>query len=385
MTTRFVAGAALLTAGRRLDGWGLLIEDEEIAALRPRDEAPAGVARVDLPDALIAPGFLDLQVNGAGGALFNADPTAETARALARAMRPFGVTGLLPTFITDDLERTFAAAEAALEAASAAGDGVLGVHLEGPFLSPERRGTHDPRFLRVPDDQEIGRLCATAERFARAGATMMITLAPEIVPLDAVERLSRAGAIVSIGHTAALFDEAMRAVAAGARCFTHLSNAMPAPANREPGAVLAGLEADEAWCGVIADGVHVHPAWLRAMSRAKPRGKMFLVSDAMPPTGTDMTEFSLYGRRVLRRGGRLVNEEGALAGADVDLATSVRLCVERLGLSVEEATAMASAYPADLIGARRRGRFAPGARADFVALDARLRPFGTWIGGEWAA
>jgi N-acetylglucosamine-6-phosphate deacetylase len=258
---------------------------------------------------------------------------------------------------------------------------VLGVHLEGPFLNPERRGTHETRYLRVPREEDIARLCGVAARFAQAGATMMITLAPEIVPNDSVGRLSRAGAVVSIGHTAALFDEASRAVASGARCFTHLSNAMPAPANREPGAVIAGLDADEAWCGVIADDVHVHLAWLRAMARAKPRGKLFLVSDAMPPTGTDMNEFMLYGRRVRRQGGRLVNEEGALAGADVDLAASVRLCVERLGLPLVEAAAMASTYPADLIGARRRGRFSPGARADFVALDARLEPIGTWISG----
>lgn len=380
---RVLKGARCFTGERVLDGHVVVIEGERITAVLPASEAPADAEVVRLPgDALLAPGFIDTQVNGAGGVLFNETPTAEASLAIAAAVRRSGTTGVLPTFITDAQAGMRRACEAITEAIARPTGGVLGVHLEGPFISGDRPGVHDPRFIRAPESHELEYLTALAERLTRQGRRLLMTLAPERVDDATIRRLSSAGVVLAAGHTAASYERTREAVAAGVRGFTHLTNAMPPVNNRQPGPVLAGFDAEDAWCGIIADGIHVHPALLRLLLKVKP-GKVHLVTDAMPPVGTDATSFSLYGRTILRKDGRLVTENGTLAGADIDMAASVRNCVQLLGLPLEESLRMASLYPASYLGLEGHlGRLAPGYRSDLTLLRPDFTVLATWVGGQ---
>ncbi|MBP2232783.1 N-acetylglucosamine-6-phosphate deacetylase [Azospirillum agricola] len=378
MTRRFLVGSRLFTGDAILDGHGLLIGEGRILDLLPSGREPdAEILR--LPDeALLAPGFIDAQVNGAGGVLFNDRPTVEAALAIAAALRRSGTVGLLPTFITDDRARTEQAARAALAAAAIPGSGVLGVHLEGPFLSPERPGVHEPRFIRVPDAADVAFLTGLAA--GAPDARVLVTLAPERVEDETLARLSAGGVILSAGHSAAGVERVEEAAGRGLRGVTHLFNAMPPIVNRAPGLALAGMSDPRLWCGIIADGVHVHPALLRATLAAKPAGRVFLVTDAMPPVGTDATGFTLYGRTIHRRDGRLETGDGTLAGADIDMIGAVRNAVALLGVELEEALRMASLYPAAFLGLEDRyGRLAPGHRAALVLLGADLEVLRTWV------
>lgn len=357
--------AVLVQAGR------IVAVVSEHEALQSADDA------YDLQGAILLPGFIDCQVNGGGGVLFNNSPDAESLRRIGAAHRTFGTTGFLPTLISDDAGR-MREAVAATHAAIAQGvPGVLGIHLEGPYLAPTRKGTHDPSKFRVPDAQEIELATALDN-----GITL-ITLAPERVGADTVRALVERGAIVCAGHTAASYEETRTGIDAGIRGFTHLFNAMSPLTGREPGAVGAAMEDAGTWCGVIVDGHHVHPASLRVALKAKARGKVFLVTDAMPPVGADDPSYELYGEVITARDGVVRNAAGTLAGSALDMATAVRNSVRILGLPLEEAARMASAYPAEFLGlGDRYGRIAPGYRADLVALDDDLQVVATWIDGK---
>ncbi len=288
---------------------------------------------------------------------------------------------MLATVITDTPAVMRAAAAAAAAAAAIPGSGVLGVHLEGPFLSPDRPGVHRPHFIRLPDEADLAWLCALPQRFG--SGRVLLTLAPERVAPAGIARLATAGVLVSGGHSTASLEDTQAALVAGMSGFTHLFNAMPPLAARAPGIALAAMTHAGSCCGIIVDGIHVHPAMLRLALAAKPAGGLLLVSDAMPSAGTDASEFMLQGRRVLRGHGRLATEDGVLAGADLDLCAAVGHAVALLGVAPEEALRMASLYPARFLGLDRQlGRLAPGYRADIVLLDDRLRAAGTWVAGH---
>jgi N-acetylglucosamine-6-phosphate deacetylase len=380
----FLAGARLFTGDRMLDQHGVWLDGDRIAGVQPVADAPAGARERRLPaDTLLVPGFVDVQVNGAGGVLFNDTPTAAAALAIAAAVRRTGTTGVLPTLITDEPGALRAACDAAVEALAHPAGGVLGVHLEGPFLSPERPGVHPRRWLRRPEAADIDLLTDVARHRLGDRGRLLVTVAPECVDDRDIARLVAAGVIVAAGHTAATVERTRQALAAGVRGFTHLFNAMPPVVNRQPGPVVAALADPDAWCSIIADGFHVDPALLRLLVQVKPPGKVLLVTDAMPPCGTDASSFTLFGRTILRQGGRLVTEDGTLAGADIDMAASVRVCVQRLGLSLEESLRMASLYPARYIGMDHQvGRLAAGHRADLALLRPDLSVLATWVGGE---
>ena len=378
---QFLAGSRLFTGDAIIEGQAIALDGGVIAGLVAEADLPAGSATVRLPaGSLLAPGFIDVQANGAGGVLFNGDPGEETVLRMAEALRRFGCTGLLPTLITDDRSRMEPAAEAVIAAMRRPGSGILGIHFEGPFISPHKPGVHDPRFIRHPDGADLDFLCALPERMPHG--RVLVTLAPEEVEDRTIARLAGAGVVVSAGHTIAGHGRTLDAVRHGLTGFTHLFNAMPPIAGREPGVAVAALERNGTWCGVIADGIHVDPATLRMALAAKGPAGLFLVTDAMPPVGTDADGFELYGRRILRRGGRLETEGGTLAGADIDMASAVRNCVDLLGLPLEESLRMASLYPATFLGmGDRLGRLEAGYGADLVLLDAGLRVLDTWIGG----
>jgi len=377
MTTA-LTHARVLTAHGWRDDLAVLVEGERIAALLPNDHPQVRAAQVqDLADALLVPGFIDVQVNGGGGALFNAAPTVATIRTIGAAHRKFGTTGFLPTLISDSTDVMRAALAAVEQAFDEGVPGLLGVHLEGPYLAPERKGVHDPKWFHVPGEEELELLCAPHR------GVRLVTLAPERVPHASIARLAAAGVIVNAGHTAADHATIRAALAAGVRGFTHLFNAMTPLGSREPGVVGAALDDPGSWCGIIVDGHHVHPTSLRNAIAAKPRGKTLLVTDAMPPVGADSTEYVLNGETIVVKDGICQTANGVLAGSALDMATAVRNSVAMLGLPLDEAVRMASTYPADFLGlGSSHGRIAVGCRADLVAMDAGCRVRCSWIAGQ---
>ena len=373
-SVQFAVAADCIFDGETLHRHAAVVVDgERIAQIVPRAEV--GVPCTALPDgAWLAPGFVDLQVNGGGDVLFNDAPTAESIAAIAAAHRRFGTTGFLPTLITDRPEKTTAAI-AAVRKAMRREPAVLGLHLEGPFLSPDRPGVHDPALIRAPTPADLEVLTAP-----RQGA-LVVTLAPEQVPAGFIERLAAADIRVCLGHSMATYAQARAALAAGLTGFTHLFNAMRPLESREGGPIAAALETPACWYGLIVDGVHVDPAMLRLALRGL--GHPMLVTDAMPPVGGIRKRFMLQGRQISLRQDRCVTDDGTLAGASLDMATAVRNCVRLLGLPLEAALRLASSHPADFIGlGDRLGRLAPHYRADMVALDPDdVRVIETWVAG----
>ena len=353
----------------------VVIEGGEIIALTPRCDLPGAVPVRHLPDgAWLAPGFIDAQVNGGGDVLFNDNPTPEGIAAIAAAHRRFGTTALLPTLITASTDK-MRAARAAVDTALGSVPGVLGIHFEGPFLSPERAGVHDPSRMRQPEDGDIAILTG------QGNGVTLVTLAPERVPPGFIARLAGAGTRVALGHSMASYAETRAALAEGLTGFTHLFNAMRPMASREPGPIGAALETPGAFYGLIVDGEHVAPAMLRLALRGL--GQAMLVTDAMPPVGGSRSEFMLCGQQIAARDGRCETADGTLAGAALDMASAVRNTVRLLDLRLEEALRLTSAVPAAFLGvADRLGHLAPGHRADLVALDpAEIRVLATWVAG----
>lgn len=371
-----LVNARVLTAHGWRDDIAVVLEGGWIRELVVSRQVPTDAEVHDLAGRTLLPGFIDCQVNGGGGVLFNDQPTIEGIRAIGAAHRRFGTTGFLPTLISDSSDKMRAATEAANAAIAQDVPGVLGIHLEGPFLSVEKRGVHAARFLHAPDDGEV-RGIATLEH----GVTLL-TLAPERVTTDAIRELAGRGVVLAVGHSNADYATVRAALDAGVRGFTHLFNAMSPLTSRAPGVVGAALEGPESWCGVIADGHHVHPAALRIASRAKPPGKIFLVTDAMPPVGADDPSFVLDGETITVRDGMCQTANGTLAGSALDMGDAFRNAIAMFGVPLEEAARMASTYPADFLGLEStHGRIAPGFRADFTVIDAHLRVTETWIGG----
>lgn len=378
MSAFVLSNARVLTESGFRDGHAVLVEDGRIVAI----DADAllhgnGLPVHDLHGDWLVPGFIDVQVNGGGGVLFNNTPTVDGIDAIGRAHRRFGTTAFLPTLISDDVAVMQRAIAATHDAIARGVDGVVGIHLEGPYLASARKGTHDAGKFRVPDAAELA-LATSLDN----GVTLL-TLAPEQVPPDAIRNLVARGAIVAAGHTAASYEQTRAGLDAGIRGFTHLYNAMTPLQGREPGVVGAALEDADSWVGVIVDGVHVHPASLRVALAAKPCGKVLLVTDAMPMVGAARDDFELYGETITAIDGVVRNAAGSLAGSALDMASAVRNSVRLLGVPLEEAVRMASLYPARFIGLdHERGAIAPGLRADLVALDAQLRVRQTWIAGR---
>jgi N-acetylglucosamine-6-phosphate deacetylase len=362
----FESGLAVLVNGARI-----------VDIVADCDPALNRTQRHDLGGDYLVPGFIDCQVNGGGGVLFNDAPYVDTLRRIGAAHSQFGTTGFLPTLISDD-RCVMRSAISAVDAAIASRvPGVLGIHLEGPFLAPERRGIHNAAKFQTPDAADVDLLASLAH------GNTLVTLAPERVAGSVVQELISRGVMIAVGHSAADYAMTAAALAAGVRGFTHLFNAMTPLQSREPGIVGAALEDRASWCGLIIDGHHVHPAALRIALAAKPRGKLFLVTDAMPPVGSNQSEFTLNGERISCVDGRCENAQGTLAGSALDMASAVRNAIEQLHVPLAEAVRMASTYPAAFLGLERsHGRIAQGCVADFVVLNDTFQIRETWISGE---
>lgn len=373
-------GADIFDGMTRISGHALVLEGAVIAAIVPEAQI-ADVDVIDLDGGTLCPGFVDLQVNGGGGLLFNDDQSVATLMAMAKAHARLGATSILPTLITDTPERTARAIDAVVAAIAEGVEGIIGLHLEGPHLSIPRKGAHDAALIRAMDDADMARLLDAAKRLP----ILKITVAPENVTPDQIATLSAAGILVSLGHSDATFATCEAAAQAGASCVTHLFNAMSQLSNREPGLVGAALTLGGLSAGLIADGIHVHPATVRAALAAKKGpGQMFLVSDAMAVAGSGATEFELNGRRVIRVGNRLTLEDGTLAGADLDLLTAVRNLEAWGAASRDEALMMATSIPAALCrDTAGLGRLIPWGGADVLHLiDGQPQCAGIWQAGR---
>jgi N-acetylglucosamine-6-phosphate deacetylase len=373
-----LTGGRVLGAAALLDGHAVVVDGERVAAVVPDRDVPRGAERVDVAGRVVAPGFVDVQVNGGGDVLLNDRPEPEAVAHVARAHAALGSTTILPTFITGTRELTLRA-RAAVDACLRDGvPGVGGVHFEGPFLNPRRAGVHDPSLMRRFDAGDLEWIAGGD------GAATLLTVAPERVDSATIGELAGRGVVLSAGHTAGTYEQVVAGFEAGIRGATHLFNAMTPLESRRPGAVGAALDAADVWCGIIADGLHVDFASLRIAWRAKPRGRIVLVTDAMPPVGGSAAPFSIGPLTVEVRDGACVTADGRLAGSAISMPESVRNAVERMGVPLDEALRMASAYPAAMVGlADRAGELGPGRPADVVILGERLEPVGVVQRGRW--
>lgn len=332
---------------------------------------------IDLKGNLLVPGFIDSQVNGGAGVLFNHSPTVESIAHIGRAHRIYGTTGFLPTLISDDAEAMQLAISAARQAFNQKTPGFLGIHLEGPYLNPARKGVHSEAKLRVANSESLILL-----KQLRGLGSSIVTLAPEMVPDGFIESLIAEGIIVCVGHSNATYNCIQQSLLQGVSGFTHLFNAMSPLTSREPGVVGAAIIDPDSWCGIIVDGHHVHSCALNIAIAAKTKGKMMLVTDAVHTVGAQGNAFDLAGCPVFRDKGKVTTAEGTLAGSDLDMASAVRNTVRMLGIELAEALRMASLYPAQFLGLEHTlGRIKSGYQADLTLLDCDLNVINTWIKG----
>lgn len=378
--------AYALTGAEIFDGenWyansALVVDGGRVKIIVGNSDLPSGLRQVVLKGGKLVPGFIDIQVNGGGGVLLNDGPSVEVIRTICDAHFAFGTTALLPTLITDTPQITAAALAAGKAAAKEKVTGFIGLHIEGPHLSITHKGTHDPKLIRPMDDADLLALIEAVQEMP----VLLTTVAPETVPVHKIRAMADAGLVVSLGHSGASYEVAMAAKDAGATMVTHLFNAMSQLGHRSPGVVGAVLQSGELSAGLIADGFHVDKASMAIALRAKQGpSKIFLVTDAMSTIGTDITSFTLNGRKITRAGGRLTLEDGTLAGADLDMISAVRFVHRELGLPLDEALRMASLYPAASIRIDHHyGRLGPGYVANIVHLDDTLDVNHVWIDGD---
>jgi len=375
-------GAKIFDGFKKHVNSALLVDGAHVSDILPSSNIPTDCKVIKLDGGLLTAGFVDLQVNGGGGKMFNNLPSVETISTICDAHIQFGTTSLLPTLITDSKAQTDTAINAAKAAIAQGVPGAIGLHLEGPHLSISRKGAHDPQLIRDMTKTDCNQLATLADELP----SLLLTIAPESVSMKQIKRLNRAGAIISLGHTNADFQTAVCAQNAGATCVTHLFNAMKPLFNRAPGLVGATLESNMLWAGLIADGIHVDAATIRIALRAKNGpAKIFLVTDSMATIGTELNEFTLNGRKILRRDGRLVLSDNTLAGADLDMISAVRFMVDKIGIKKHEALRMASLYPAQALNRSNEiGRLGTGTRADFIHMSKQLDILNIWRGGaKW--
>ncbi len=377
MKKAFINGE-IFTGNAVLSGYTLYCEGDYILDVKdasPCDDYDGEI--IDCTNKRIAPGFIDIQVNGGGGVLFNDDTTVEGIQTIMKAHQQFGTVALLPTLISDSHEKIKAAIAATNEAIANNIPGVLGIHLEGPFLNANRKGVHNPLYFTPLGHENIPMLCGLNK-----GITL-VTIAPEQSSSDVIKQLSANGIHVFAGHTDATYEQTKNALENGLTGFTHLFNAMTPMHSREPGVVGAALEDHDSWCGIIVDGYHVNNATLKVAIAAKAPRKMLLVTDAMPTVGTTEKQFMLYGEEIMAHNGRCATPAGTLAGSDLDMMSAVKNTVNWLDIEWPEAIRMASTYPAECLGIDNQyGYLTKGHKAAFIIIDEALNLDSVWVNSQ---
>jgi N-acetylglucosamine-6-phosphate deacetylase len=371
-----IKAQTIFDGDRLLENHAVIIQDQSILQVMPGHEVPPTLEMQDIGEGILAPGFIDIQVNGGGGVMLNNAPTRESVDIITTSHRSTGTTSMMPTLISDSRANQQAAIDAVREARASGNAGVLGIHIEGPFFDLEKRGTHKASMIRLPQAEDIDCLSSLGD------LKVIVTLAPEHAQPGQIRQLAEAGVHVCAGHTNATYAQIKNAVAEGLRGFTHVFNAMSPLAGREPGTVGAALDSDNTWASIIADGHHVHPANIRIAHKLKPAGRLLLVTDAMSTVGSAGSSFELYGERIQAQDGRLINAEGVLAGSAIGMIDAVRIATSAVGLPLEESLRMAALYPATFLKIERElGRIAKGYRADLVHFDKSFKVHNTWLAG----
>ena len=372
-----------LTGARVFDGesirndMAVVVDGARIIDIVAVENLPKSIERRVLKAGLLVPGFIDVQVNGGGGALLNDNPTIDTVRRIAESHRKFGTTGMLPTVITDAPEILSKAIAAVKAARTENIPGVLGIHIEGPFLDKERKGAHEAQFIREMTEADVAQISAIE------CGSVILTLAPNRVAASLIKSLAGKGVLVSLGHSGASFTDVTIALASGARAFTHVFNAMSQLNGREPGMVGAALIDPNSFCGLIADGFHVHAAAMKVALAAKPHNRIMLVTDAMPTAAGGPDSFELQGRKIHLENGKLQLDDNTLAGSNLTMDEALRYSVRKLNVGLEDALRMASLNPATFLRRDHElGRIKPGYLASLVHLDDDLHVLETWIDGK---
>ncbi|QSZ41242.1 N-acetylglucosamine-6-phosphate deacetylase [Sulfurimonas aquatica] len=356
----------------------LVIDGEKIHGLIPEEELDKSIEIINLNGKTISPGFIDLQVNGGNGILFNDEPTIEAVKKIYDGHKKFGTTDFLPTFITGSLKGMKQAVESINKCLSLNLDGVLGIHFEGPFLNQAKAGVHEKKYIRESNVDDIEAISKISN-----GITML-TLAPEVVPSELILSLQKKGIFISIGHTNATYEEAMNAFSSGASCSTHLYNAMTSLESRAPGVVGASLDNDKAWTNIIVDGIHSSYASVRVAMKAKAKRKLFLVTDAMPPVGGEGDDFRIGDYNISVKNGKCVTMGDTLAGSSLDMASAVRNCIQHVGIDKGEALRMASTYPAEFIKLDNRiGHIKSGYDANLAIFNNQIQVSAVVVKGKY--
>ena len=373
-------GATIFDGFNRHLNSALIIMNGKVVEIIPEEKVDPSTDQIVLAGGLLTPGFVDLQVNGGGGVLFNDNPSLENLKTICEAHAKLGTTSIMPTLISDSPEVHKRAISVIIDALYYPIKGLVGLHLEGPHLAVARKGAHEERFIRPMKELD----CLELESLANKVRNLMLTIAPEAVSPQQITRLSNAGAVISLGHTDCTFNQAADAVDAGATCATHLFNAMSPFGSREPGLVGAVLNSGKLFSGIIADGFHVNKISINlALQAKKAPGALFLVSDSMSTVGSEQTHFFLNDRLITRSQGKLILEDGALAGADISLSDAVRYMVNEVGILQDDAIRMASLIPAKVLGMESEiGCLVPDAQADFLWMKNDLEIEKVWVGGQ---
>ena len=372
-----IIGANVFTGERTLKGYAVVYQGDTILSVTPEAQLAQDIPRIKLNGGTLCPGFIDVQVNGGGGVLLNNAPTVASLKQMVKGHRQFGTTGMMPTMISDTADVVKQGVKAVEAAIQEGVKEVLGIHVEGPFFNPARRGAHLEAHIREINDDDL-----TWPSLLPSGK-FIYTLAPEMTTAERITQILQTGAKICVGHTGALYDDVKKALDLGVDGFTHLFNAMTPMQGREPGVVGAALESREAWVGVIVDGYHVHPAALKTAIAAKPQGKVLLVTDAMATIGSDEKSFKIYDEVIYEKAGKLVNAEGNLAGSAISMIDAVKNATQMLDLSLEEAIRMASRYPAQYLGlGDSLGLLKSTYRADMVHFDDNFNVTATWVAGQ---
>lgn len=345
-------------------GHFLKIENECVNQIVPKQDMSDSEPFVELPY-MVSPGFVDLQVNGGGGILLNDNPSAGAMLEILSVHRSFGTVAIMPTVISDSPEIMAKAVDAAIEVKDTLG--LLGLHIEGPHISVDRRGAHKKKFVRPFSESTF----AFVDKLRSFDIPVIITLAPEVVSECIIFRLSRSGAIVSLGHSNADASYTQAALRKGARSFTHLFNAMPPMTKREPGIVATAINSD-AYTGIIGDGLHVDDEMVKLAINARPvQDRVFIVSDSMPTVGGPPM-FDLYGQAIVLKNGKLVDSDGNLSGAHITMSQTVNRFISQLGIAPKEALKMAISVPATLIDDLLVGQIHNRVITDLIVLDSEF-------------
>ncbi|TDB59756.1 N-acetylglucosamine-6-phosphate deacetylase [Photorhabdus khanii] len=374
----------IYTGHDRLDNHAVIIADGLIKRVCPTQELPEQIEKCDLNGAILSPGFIDLQVNGCGGVQFNEqleDISEKTLDIMQKANERSGCTSYLPTLITSTDELMIASVEAMHTYLKHNKFQALGLHLEGPYLNPVKKGTHNPEIIRKPTPEMINFLCDNADVITK------LTLAPEMVEQKYIHQLIESGIVVSAGHSNASYEEARQGFQNGITLSTHLYNAMPYISGRQPGLIGAIFDTPEVYAGIIPDGFHVSWPNIRNAKRLK-KDKLILVTDAILPAGMDtsinkMEHFTFAGKTIYYRDGLCVDENGTLSGSSITMIDAVKNSVEHVGIALDETLRMAALYPARAIGVDQYlGTIEAGKIANLTVLSHDFKICKTIVNGK---